>query len=205
MALQCLEAAPPTPPVALAVVSPRILSVTNDDGPAFAHFPESVSHVAPLEDATVVAIVAVLAVVAIVVIVVAVANAVIESPVIVVLVVLLCTMPSSMPSLVAPPSLSLRHAPLVLVGCCITSSLIAPPSLLPRLIVESPPLLLHRRLSHCTAAAPLSLRHPSLVAPHRLVVASPPLSLNGWRRVDDGGRNMASNKTNEVDHQQRVY
>jgi hypothetical protein len=98
------------------------------------------------------AIVAIVAVVAVVVVVVAVANAVIESPVIVVLVVLLRATPLSTSSLVAPPSLSLRHAPLVLVGCCNTSSLIAPPSLSPRLIVESPPLTLHRR-------------RPSLVAP----------------------------------------
>jgi hypothetical protein len=195
----------PPPPVALAVVSPRVLSATDDDGPAFAHFPESISHVAPLEDAAVVTIVAIVAVVAVVVVVVAVADAVIESPVVVVLVVLLCATPSLTPSLVTPPSLSSRHAPLVLVGCCIPSSLIAPPSLSPRLIVESPPLLLHRRLYHCTAAAPLLLRHPSLVAPHRLVIASPPLSLIGWRRVDDGGRNMASNKANEVDHQQHAY
>jgi hypothetical protein len=124
--------------------------VTDDDGPAFAHFPESVSHVAPLEDAAVVAIIAVVAIVAVVaVVVVAVADAVIESPVVV---VLLRATPSSTPSLVAPPSLSSRRAPLVLVGCCITSSLIAPPSLSPRLIVESPPLSLHRR-------------RPSLVAP----------------------------------------
>jgi hypothetical protein len=127
-------------------------TVTDDDGPAFAHFPESVSHVVPLEDAAVVAIVAIVAivaVVAVVVLVVAVADAVIESPVVV---VLLRATPSSTPSLVAPPSLSSRRAPLVLVGCCITSSLIAPPSLSPRLIVESPPLSLHRR-------------RPSLVAP----------------------------------------
>jgi hypothetical protein len=186
-------------PVALVVVSPRILSATDNDGPAFAHFPESVSHVASLEDAAVIAIIAVLAVVAVVVVVVAVTNAVIESPVIVVLIVLLRATPSLMPSLFAPPSLSSRRAPLVLVGCCITSSLIAPPSLLPRLIVESPPLSLHHPLSCCTAAAPLLLRHPSLV------VALPPLSLNGWWRVDDGGWNMASNKTNEVDHQQRAF
>ncbi len=93
MAVQCLEAAPPLPPVALAVVSPRVLLATDNDGPAFAHFPESVSHVAPLEDAAVVAIVAVVAVVAIVVIIVAITNAVIESPVVVVLVVLLRAMP----------------------------------------------------------------------------------------------------------------
>jgi hypothetical protein len=189
----------------LAVVSPRVLSATNNDGPAFAHFPESVSHVAPFEDAAIVAIVAVVSVVAVVVVIVAVTDAVIESPVVIVLVVLLRATPSSTPSLVAPPSLSLRRAPLVLVGCCITSSLIAPPSLSPRLIVESPPLSLHRRLYRCTAAAPLSSRHPSLVAPHRLVIALPPLSLTGWRRVDDGKRNMASNKANEVDHQQRAY
>jgi hypothetical protein len=198
----------PPPSVTLAVVSPRVLSATNNFGPAFAHFPKSVSYVAPLEDAAVIAIVAIIAVVAVVaiviVVVMAVADAVIESPVVVVLVVLLRATPSSMPSLGAPPSLSLCRAPLVLVGCYITSSLIAPPSLSTRLIVESPPLLLHRHLSRCTAATPLSLRHPSLVVPHRLVVASPPLSLIGWRRVDDGGQNMASNKTNEVDHQQHA-
>jgi hypothetical protein len=146
---------PPPPPVALAVVGPHVLLVTDDNGPAIAHFPESVSNVAPLEDAAVVAIVAVvsiIAIIAIVVVVVAVADAVIESPVVVVLIVLLRATPSSTPSLVAPPSLSLRRAPLVLVGCCITSSLIVPPSLLPRLIVESPSLLLHRH-------------RPSFVAP----------------------------------------
>jgi hypothetical protein len=205
MALQCLEVAPPPPPIALAVVSPRVLLATDDDGPAFAHFPKSISHVAPLEDAAVVAIVAIVAVVAVVFVVVAVADAVIESPVIVILVVLLRATPLLTPSLVAPPSLSLPRAPLVLVGCCITSSLIVPPSLLPRLIVESPPLLLHRRLYRCTTAAPLSLRHPSLVVPHKLVVALPPLSLIGWRQVDDGEWNMVSNKANEVDHQQRAY
>ena len=52
-----------------------------------------------------------------------------------------------LPSLVAPPSLSLRCASLVLVGCCIASSLVAPPSLLRRLVVELPPLSPHRRLS----------------------------------------------------------
>jgi hypothetical protein len=141
MELGCLEAAPPTPPpIALAVVSPRVLLVTNEDGPAFAHFPKSVSHVALLEDAAVVAIVAVVAVISIVVVVVAIADAVMESLIIIVLVVLLHAMPSLTPSLVTPPSLSLRSAPLVLVGCCITSSLIGPPSLLPWLIVESPPL-----------------------------------------------------------------
>jgi hypothetical protein len=208
MALQCLEAVPPPPPpVALAVISPHVLSATDDDSPAFAHFLESVSHVAPLEDAAIVSILAVVAVVAaiVIVVVVAVADAVIESPIIVILVVLLRAMPSLTPSLVVSPSLFLRRAPLVLVGCCITSSLIAPPSLLPGLIVESPPLSLRPRLSCCTATAPLSSRHPSLVAPHRLVVALPPLSFIGWRRVDDGRRNMASNKTNEVDHQQRAY
>ena len=49
------------PPVALAVLSPRVLLVTDDDGPAFAHFPKSVSHLAPLEDAAVIAIIAILA------------------------------------------------------------------------------------------------------------------------------------------------
>jgi hypothetical protein len=155
MALRCLEAAHPTPPpVALAVVGPRVLLVTNDNGPAFAHFPKSVSHVAPLEDTavvTIVAIVAIVAVIAVVVVVVAVTDAVIESPVVIVLVVLLCATPSTL-SLVAPPSLSSRRCPLMLVGCRITSSLIAPPSLSPRLIVESPPLLLH-------------CRRPSLLAP----------------------------------------
>jgi hypothetical protein len=101
------------PPIALAVVSPCILLPTNDDGPAFAHFPESISHVAPLEDAAIVAIVAIVAVVAIVVVIVAVADAVIESPVIIVLAVL------RRPSLVAP-SLSCRAAP---SGCCIAASL----------------------------------------------------------------------------------
>jgi hypothetical protein len=193
------------PPVALAIVSPRILLATNNDSPAFAHFPESVSHVALLEDAAVISIVAIVAVVAVIVVIMAVANAVIESPVVIVLVVLLHATPSSKPSLVVPPSLSLHCAPLVLVGCCITSSLIAPLSLLPQLIVESPPLLLHCHLTHCTAAAPLLSHHPSLVASHRLVVALPPLSLIGWRRMDDGERNMGSKKTNEVDHQQRAY
>ncbi len=143
MALRCVwKRHHPTPPVTLAIVSPRILLVTNDNGPAFAHFPESVSHVAPLEDATVVAIVAVVAVIAVIVVVVAVANAVIESPVVVILVVL---------------------------------------------------------------CRPLLLCHPSLIALHWLVVALPLLSLIGWRQVDDGRRNMVSNKTNEVDHQQRAY
>jgi hypothetical protein len=41
-----------------------------------------------------------------------------------------------LPSLVAPSSLSSRCACLVLVGCCIASSLVAPPSLLRRLVVE---------------------------------------------------------------------
>ena len=52
-----------------------------------------------------------------------------------------------LPSLVTPPSLSLRCASLVLVGCCITSSLIVPPSLLHRLFVELPHLSPHCRLS----------------------------------------------------------
>ena len=52
-----------------------------------------------------------------------------------------------LPSLVAPPSLSSRCASLVLVGCCIASSLVAPPSLLRQLIVELPPLSPHHRLS----------------------------------------------------------
>jgi len=52
-----------------------------------------------------------------------------------------------LPSLVTPPSLSLCCASLVLVGCCIASSLVAPPSLLHRLFVELPPLSPHHRLS----------------------------------------------------------
>jgi hypothetical protein len=100
------------PPVALAVVGPRVLSATDDDGPAFfAHFAKSVSHVAPPEDAAIVAVVvvavvvvnviAVVVVTAIVVavvavVVVAIANAVIEFPIIVVLIVLLHTAPSLM-------------------------------------------------------------------------------------------------------------
>ncbi len=52
-----------------------------------------------------------------------------------------------LPSLVTPPSLSLHCASLVLVGCCITSSLVVPPSLLHRLFVELPPLSPHCRLS----------------------------------------------------------
>jgi hypothetical protein len=48
-----------------------------------------------------------------------------------------------LPSLVAPPSLSLRCASLVLVGCCIASSLVVPLSLLCRLVVELPPLFPH--------------------------------------------------------------
>ncbi len=103
----------PLPPVALAVVSPHVLSVINDDGPAFAHFPESVSHVAHLEDDSVVAIVAVIAIVAVVVIIVAIADAVIESSVVVVLVVL-CR-----PSLAAPSF----YRCAALAGCCIAASL----------------------------------------------------------------------------------
>ena len=52
-----------------------------------------------------------------------------------------------LPSLVTPPSLSLRCASLVLVGCCIASSLVAPPSLLHRLFLELPPLSPHCCLS----------------------------------------------------------
>ena len=52
-----------------------------------------------------------------------------------------------LPSLVAPPPLSLRCASLVLVGCCIASSLNAPPSLSRQLVVELPPLSPHRHLS----------------------------------------------------------
>jgi hypothetical protein len=67
------------------------------------------------------------------------------------------------------------HASLVLAGCCI-ASFVAPTSLARRMVVESPPLLPHRPLSHCTPASlimpppsccsiPLSLRRASLVAP----------------------------------------
>jgi len=52
-----------------------------------------------------------------------------------------------LPSLVTPPSLSSRCTSLVLVVCCIASSLVTPPSLLRRLFVELPPLSPHRRLS----------------------------------------------------------
>ena len=52
-----------------------------------------------------------------------------------------------LPSLVAPPSLSLRCTSLVLVGCCIASSLVAPPYLLRQLFVELPPLSPHCCLS----------------------------------------------------------
>jgi len=58
-----------------------------------------------------------------------------------------------LPSLVVPPSLSLCCASLVLVGCCIASSLVAPPSLLRWLVVELPPLSLHRCLSLSRFAA----------------------------------------------------
>ena len=52
-----------------------------------------------------------------------------------------------LPSLVKPPSLSLRCTSLVLVGCCIASSLVAPPYLLRRQFVELPPLSPHCHLS----------------------------------------------------------
>jgi hypothetical protein len=96
------------------VVSLHVLSATNNNGPAFAHFPESISHVAPLEDAAIVAIVSVAAIIAaIIVVVVDVADALIESPVIVVLVVLWLS------SLIAS-FLSCRAAP---AGCCFAASL----------------------------------------------------------------------------------
>jgi hypothetical protein len=83
---------------------------TNNNGPAFfAHFAESVSHVAPPEDAAIVAVVvvavvvidviavvvvAVIVVALVAVIVVAIADAVIEFPIVVILVVLLRAAPS---------------------------------------------------------------------------------------------------------------
>jgi hypothetical protein len=60
---------------------------------------------------------------------------------------------TTFPSLVTPPSLMLQCASLVLAGCCITLSLFAPTSLSCQLVVESPPLLPHRRFSCCIAAS----------------------------------------------------
>jgi hypothetical protein len=133
MALGCLEVAPTTPPVALAIVGPRILSATNDNGPAFfAHFAKSISHVAPTEGAAIVTVVVVAVVVVDVVTVVVIAvivvtivavfavaidNAVIEFPIIVVLVVLFRAAPSltsSFPPVPPSPSSSFpswRHHP----------------------------------------------------------------------------------------------
>ncbi len=54
-------------------------------------------------------------------------------------------------------SLMLHCASLVLAGCCIASSLVAPRSLSRRLVLESPPLLPHRHLSRCTAASLITL------------------------------------------------
>ncbi len=62
--------------VTLAFIGPCILLATNGNGPAFAHFAKSVSHVAPPEDPVIIAIV---------VVIVAITNAVIESPVVVLL------------------------------------------------------------------------------------------------------------------------
>jgi hypothetical protein len=106
---------------------------TDDDGPAFfAHFAQSVSHVAPPEDAAIVAVVviavvvvdvvavvvfAVTVVAVVAVVVVAIADAVIEFPIVIVLVVLLRAVPSLTSSFPpAPPSPSLsfptrRHRP----------------------------------------------------------------------------------------------
>jgi hypothetical protein len=71
------------------------------------------------------------------------------------------------PSLVMPPSLMSHCASLVLAGCCIALSLVAPTSLSRRLVVESPPLLPHHHLSHRTAASlitpPLSLHAIPLI------------------------------------------
>jgi hypothetical protein len=80
------------------------------------------------------------------------------------------------PSLVMPPSLMLHCASLVLAGCCIAWSLVAPMSPSRRLVVESSPLSPHCHLSHCTAASlitpplsrravPLILCRASLIAP----------------------------------------
>jgi hypothetical protein len=69
---------------------------------------------------------------------------------------------SCRPSHVLPPSHSSRHTSLVLAGCCIASSLVAPTSLSRQLVVELPPLLAHCRSHH---AAPLLLLSPSLIAP----------------------------------------
>ena len=118
MALQCLEAAPTTPPCGpCRCWSPRPLG--NNNGPAFfAHFAKSVSHVAPPEDAAIVAvvvvavvvidvvaivIVAVIVIAVVAVVAVAIADAVIEFPIVIVLVVLLCTAPSLKSS--NPPAL----------------------------------------------------------------------------------------------------
>jgi hypothetical protein len=107
--------------------------LTDDDGPAFfAHFAESVSHVAPPEDAAIVAVVVIAVVVVnviaviivtvigialVAVFVVAIPDAVIEFPIVVVFVVLLRMAPSLTPSFPpAPPLPSLsfpsrRHCP----------------------------------------------------------------------------------------------
>jgi hypothetical protein len=72
------------------------------------------------------------------------------------------------PSLVMPPSLMLHCASLVLAGCCIALSLVAPTSLSHRMVVESLPLLPHRHLSHCTTTSlimpPLSLHAVPLIS-----------------------------------------
>ncbi len=81
-------------------------------------------------------------------------------------------------TLVVPPSLSLCCASLMLVGCCITSSLVAPPSLLRRLVVELPPLSPHRCLS-LSRFALLPRRHRCRPTQFAATGLPPPLS---WQR-----------------------
>jgi hypothetical protein len=76
-----------------------------------------------------------------------------------------------LPSLVAPPSLSLRCTSLVLVGCCIASSLVAPPSLLCWLVVELPPLFPHPDQTNASWRSSMASSH----SPH-----SPPLYQPQW-------------------------
>ncbi len=86
-----------------------------------------------------------------------------------------------LPSLVTPPSLSLRCTSLVLVGCCITSSLVAPISLLHRLFVELPPLSPHRRLSLSRISRFALLPRRRRCCPTQFAATGlPPPSL--WRR-----------------------
>jgi hypothetical protein len=101
--------------------------VTNDDGPAyFAHFAKSISHVAPPEDAAIVpvvvvavvvvdvvaiVIIAVTVIVIVAVVVVAIADAVIEFPIVVVLIVLLRAAPSLTLSFPPVPPLPLSSFP----------------------------------------------------------------------------------------------